>query len=167
MSRATAVWLAQNTDLTDQQIGRSCGLHFLELKRLKEGGLQAENPLLNGQLTQEEIDRCLADEKATLVFQSPLQGLKKPGKERKYTPIARRQDRPKAIAWLIKHHPQLSNAQIASLIATTSKTIQAVKNRTHASEDIQPHHPVLLGLCTEKQLHDALDTVSVEKSDPS
>ena len=165
MARATAVWLLCNTKLTFEQIARSCGLHLLEIQRLDEGDLQGESPLLNGQLTQEELDRCSEDETAILAFRSPMAQFLPKKKERKYTPLAYRQDRPKAIAWLVKHYPLLSDNKIAKLIATTPKTIQAVRSGTHPlSEDLQAHHPVLLGLCTEEQLKSAVRSLEEASS---
>lgn len=168
MARATAVWLLRNTKLTFDQIARSCGLHGLEIKRLEESDMEGENPLLNGQLTQAEIDRCSEDESALLSFNDPMAQFPSKRKERKYTPIAYRQDRPKAIAWLVKRYPLLSDSKIAKLIATTPKTIQAVRSGTHSlSEELQPHHPVLLGLCTEAQLEDAVRSLEDNQSKSS
>lgn len=166
MSKATAIWLLENTKLTGDQVARSCRLHILELKMLQNDVLQGENPLLNGQLSEEEISRCEADPKATLNFKDPLEGLKPfQKKERKYTPIAYRADRPKAILWLTKNYPDLKSEQIVRLLATTPKTIQAVKEGLHPlSSELQPHNPVLLGLCTESQLKAVLDALEESKS---
>ena len=160
MPRATAVWLIHHTSLTFRQIADSCGLHMLEVQALADGEeeatLQGENPLLNGQLTQNEIDRCTADESGVLVFRNPVAFLTPLKKERKYTPRAYRQDRPDAIAWLLKQYPELSDNQICRLITTTSKTILSIRQKIHPNMAlIKPRHPVLLGLCTEKQLDEA------------
>lgn len=160
MPKATAIWLIDNTALTFQQIAESCGLHVLEVQALadgqEEGMLQGENPLRSGQLTPAEISRCEKDEEATLEFQDPLAFLlPKQKKERRYMPRAYRQDRPDAIAWVIKHYPELSDHKICKLLSTTPKTVQSIRQKTHLnSTSIKPRHPVLLGLCTEKQLHE-------------
>lgn len=158
MARSTALWLVRNTALKKEQIARSCGLHILEVRALETSALQGENPLLNGQLTAEEIQRCEADPTADLTFMNPLD--KVTGKkERRYTPLASRQDRPRGILWLVKNHPELSNGQIAKLLSTTTKTAQAIRDGTHPLvRELKPHNPVLLGLCTNEQLQQALNT---------
>jgi hypothetical protein len=166
MPKATAVWLIENTSLTFQQIADSCDLHVLEVENLADSSLQGENPLLNGQLTQEEIDRCTADEKASLEFQDLSTPFLTKRKVAKYTPIAFRQDRPNGIAWIIKNHPTMSDATIAKLLATTLKTIKAIRDKTHSqSHIIKPTNPVILGLCTEEQLDAAV--ASIQKEAPS
>jgi hypothetical protein len=161
MPKATAVWLIHNTKLTFRQIADSCGLHILEVENLDEQNLRGENPIYNGQLTWEEIERCHADENARLTFQDPAAAFLKNKKSRKYTPLAVRQDRPDAIAWLLRNHPELSDNQICKLISTTSKTIQAIRNKTHARHaQIKPTNPVILGLCSEEQLSALLQSAS-------
>lgn len=163
MARATAVWLLRNTTLTFEQIAQACDLHMLELNQLDNSNLQGENPLLNGQLDQEELNRCLNDEEGALTFRDPSAAVLKKKKERKYTPIALRQNRPKAIFWLVKNYPKLSDNKIARLLSTTAKTIQAVRDGTHPlSKELEPHHPVLLGLCTEEQMKAATQGLSEE-----
>ncbi|MGL6187516.1 MAG: cell cycle transcriptional regulator TrcR [Holosporales bacterium] len=166
MPKATAVWLIDHTSLTFQQIAESCGLHTLEVQALADGQeegvfLQGQNPVMSGQLTQEEIKRCEQDEKALLNFQDPFSFvLSKQKKERRYMPRAYRQDRPDAIAWIIKHYPDLSDSKICKLLSTTAKTVQAIRQKTHIhTATIKPRHPVLLGLCTEKQLQEVVSTL--------
>lgn len=162
MPKATAVWLVENTALTFQQIADFCGLHELEVQAIADGevaaGMQGWDPVGNGQLTREEIARCEADPALRLRLVKaniPLPQAK--GKGPRYTPISRRQDKPNAIAWLIRTHPELSDAQVSKLIGTTKPTIEKIRDRTHPeSQNIKPQHPVTLGLCTQVELDSAL-----------
>jgi hypothetical protein len=162
MPKATAVWLVENTSLTFDQIADFCGLHPLEIQAIADGEvanqMQGLDPVANGQTTAEEIKRCQADPQARLRLSPqalPPQVVKHRGP--RYTPIAKRQDKPDAIAYLLKSHPELSDAQISKLIGTTKPTIAAVRDRTHwNSPNIKPRHPVALGLCTLQELEDTL-----------
>jgi hypothetical protein len=162
MPKATAVWLVENTSLTFEQIADFCGLHPLEVQAIADGEVAAQmhglDPVAAGQTTAEEIKRCEADAKARLELAPraiPAQYLKHRGP--RYTPIAKRQDKPDAIAYLLRNHPELSDAQIQKLIGTTKPTIAAVRERTHwNSPNIKPRHPVALGLCTMEELDEAL-----------
>jgi hypothetical protein len=162
MPKATAVWLVENTSLTFEQIGEFCGLHALEVQAIADGEvavqMQGLDPVANGQITLDEIERCQADPAAHLKLAQqavPLPIVKHRGP--RYTPIAKRQDKPDAIAWLIKNHPELSEGQISKLVGTTKPTIAAVRDRTHwNSTNIKPRHPVALGLCTLPELEDAV-----------
>ncbi|BBK40089.1 hypothetical protein STVA_01090 [Allostella vacuolata] len=162
MPKATAVWLVENTALTFQQIADFCGLHELEVQAIADGevaaGMQGWDPVGNGQLTREEIARCEADQSLRLKLVKaniPLPQAK--GKGPRYTPISRRQDKPNAIAWLIRSHPELSDAQVSKLIGTTKPTIEKIRDRSHPeSQNIKPQHPVTLGLCTQVELDTAL-----------
>ncbi len=162
MPKATAVWLVENTSLTFEQIADFCGLHPLEIQAVADGEvanqMQGLDPVANGQTTAEEIARCQADPETRLQL-SPqaiapqLHRHKGP----RYTPIAKRQDKPDAILFLLKSHPELSDAQISKLIGTTKPTIAAVRDRTHwNSPNIKPRHPVGLGLCTLEELEEAV-----------
>jgi uncharacterized protein len=162
MPKATAVWLVENTSLTFDQIGEFCGLHPLEVQAIADGEvavqMQGLDPIANGQLTLEEIERCQKDTSARLKLLAeavPVPVVKHRGP--RYTPIAKRQDKPDAIAWLLKSHPELSDGQISKLIGTTKPTIAAVRDRTHwNSTNIKPRHPVALGLCTLAELESAV-----------
>jgi hypothetical protein len=162
MPKATAVWLVENTALTFDQIADFCGLHPLEIQAIADGEvanqMQGLDPVANGQTTTAEIERCQADPEARLKLAPqalPPQVFKHRGP--RYTPIAKRQDKPDAIAYLLKSHPELSDAQITKLIGTTKPTIAAVRDRTHwNSPNIKPRHPVALGLCTLEELEDAI-----------
>jgi hypothetical protein len=162
MPKATAVWLVENTALTFEQIADFCGLHPLEVQAIADGEvasqMQGLDPVANGQTTAEEIARCQADPNARLKLAPnavPPQMIRHRGP--RYTPIAKRQDKPDAIAYLLKTHPELSDAQISKLIGTTKPTINAVRDRTHwNSPNIKPRHPVALGLCTLEELDQAV-----------
>ncbi len=159
MPKATAVWLVENTSLTFEQIADFCGLHTLEVQGIADGevavGIVGLDPIANGQLSREEIRRCEADPAARL--QMARQEIPMPAPRAKgprYTPVSKRQDKPDAIAWLLRHHPELSDAQISKLIGTTKTTIQAVRDRSHwNSPNLRPRDPVLLGLCTQSDLN--------------
>jgi hypothetical protein len=162
MPKATAVWLVENTSLTFDQIGDFCGLHPLEVQAIADGEvavqMQGLDPIVNGQLTLEEIERCQKDPAARLKISAeamPVPMVKHKGP--RYTPIAKRQDKPDAIAWLLKSHPELSDGQISKLLGTTKPTIAAVRDRSHWNNtNIRARNPVLLGLCSQTELDAAL-----------
>src|SRR5258708_21034541 len=162
MPKATAVWLVQNTALTFDQMADFCGLHQLEVQAIAEGEvalqMQGLDPVGNGQTTAEEIERCQKNPEAGLRLapQAVPEVLFKHRGPR-YTPIAKRQDKPDAIAWLTKNHPELTDAQISKLIGTTKPTIAAIRERSHwNSPNIKPRHPVSIGLCTMAELDAAI-----------
>ena len=162
MPKATAVWLVENTSLSFEQIGEFCGLHALEVQAIADGEvavqMQGLDPVASGQLSLEEIERCQKDPVARLkLAQKALPTAVVRHKGPRYTPIAKRQDKPDAISWLIKNHPELSDGQISKLVGTTKPTIQAVRDRTHwNTSNIKPRHPVSLGLCTLAELEAAV-----------
>ena len=163
MPKATAVWLVENTSLTFEQIARFCALHVLEVQGIADDevaiGIKGLDPTSNGQLTREELERCQKDPTAHL--RAAKHDLPLPAKRTKgprYTPVAKRQDKPDAIAWLLRQHPEIKESQIAKLIGTTKNTIQAVNDRSHwNSPNIRPRDPVLLGLCTQGELNAAVE----------
>ncbi|MCB2107881.1 MAG: DUF1013 domain-containing protein [Rhodobacteraceae bacterium] len=162
MPKATAVWLVENTTLTFEQIADFTGMHELEIQAIADGevaiGIVGVNPVANGQLTDEEVKRCEADADARLkASKSDIPIPQARSKGARYTPVSKRQDRPDAISWLLKHHPELNDAQIARLIGTTKSTINSVRERTHwNTANIKPQNPVTLGLCTEADLEKAV-----------
>jgi len=163
MPKATAVWLVENTGLTFEQIAEFTGLHTLEIKGIADGevnaGVRGLDPIGAGMLTRQEIDRAVKDPAAKLRLQRSIADTKlvPKKKEPRYTPLSKRQDRPDAIAWLLRHHPELAEQQICKLLGTTKNTIQQVRDRTHwKSQDIRPRDPVLLGLCSQLELDDAV-----------
>jgi len=169
MPKATAVWLVENTGLTFEQIAEFCGLHALEVQAIADGEVAAQmqglDPVANGQITTEEMRRCEQDPAARLQLSEqaqPVPLVKHKGP--RYTPISKRQDKPDAIAWLLKNHPELSDGQISKLVGTTKPTIGAVRDRTHwNSPNIKPRHPVALGLCTLPELEAAVSRASKGK----
>lgn len=164
MPKATAVWLVENTALTFTQIAEFCGLHALEVQAIADEevavGIIGLDPIANGQLTAEEIKRCEADEDARLVMAeatTPRPATKTKGP--RYTPVAKRQERPDAIAWLLRNYPELADAQISRLIGTTKSTINAVRERTHwKGANIKPVDPVDIGMCSYEDLLAAVQT---------
>jgi hypothetical protein len=169
MPKATAVWLVDNTALSFDQIAGFCGLHPLEVKGIADGdvaaGVRGADPIANGQLTREEIERAEADSNYRMapVEHEFADKLSAQTKGPRYTPLSRRQERPDAIAWLVRNHPEVPDAQIARLIGTTKATIQAVRDRTHwNSPNIKPVDPVVLGLCAQSEL-DAVVGKAAEK----
>ncbi|MCE2522536.1 MAG: DUF1013 domain-containing protein [Rhodobacteraceae bacterium] len=169
MATATAVWLVDNSSLTFQQIADFCGLHELEVQGIADGevasGILGFDPITNNQLEAEELKRGEADPAHALTLkEEPVEEGPKRRRGPRYTPLSKRQDRPAAIAWLVKNHPELSEAQIISLVGTTKTTIHAVQERTHWNiNNIQPTDPVALGLCKQIELDGAV-RVALERS---
>lgn len=164
MPKGTAVWLIDNTALTFDQISKFCKIHPLEIKALAdhEGpGVPPQNPINEKLLTKEEIARCEADPKAELKAEkTTLPQPKSRSKGPRYTPVSKRGDKPDAIAWLLKQHPELKDSQIVKLIGTTKKTIESIREKSHANiTNIKPRSPVDLGLCTYEELHNAVDKI--------
>lgn len=163
MPKATAVWLIDNTTLSFEQIADFCGLHPLEVQGIADGevaaGIQGLDPINNHELTRAEIERCEGNTKARLKrSKTDLPQPKRRTKGPRYTPVAKRQDKPDAIAWLLRHHPELKDSQIVKLIGTTKNTIAAVRDRTHwNTPNIRPRDPVLLGLCNQTDLNAAVE----------
>lgn len=161
MPKATAVWLIENTMLTFDQIAEFCGLHALEIQALadEEGQkIAGQSPIQARLLTEDEIKRCEADPKAKLIgIKSDLPAPKTRAKGPRYTPIAKRQDKPDAIAWLIKHHPELNDNTIGRLVGTTRATINSIRDKTHPnSGNFQPRSPVEIGLCSYDEFDKAV-----------
>jgi len=158
MPKATAVWLIDNTTLTFEQIADFCGLHHLEVQGVADEevavGIVGISPIESGELTMDEIERCQKDPADRLKMSKPeLPVPVARTKGPRYTPVSKRQDRPDAIAWLLAHHPELSDAQISRLVGTTKPTIGAIRDRTHWNmPNVKPQNPVKLGLCTQTEL---------------
>jgi hypothetical protein len=156
MPKATAVWLVENTALSFEQIADFCGLHSLEVQAIADDevaiGMQGLDPIVAGEVTMVEIERCQADPGTRLnpaVNRTPVP--KKKGA--RYTPVSKRQDRPDAIAWLIKNYAEMSDAQISKLIGTTKPTINSIRDRSHWNHaNIKAQNPVGLGLCSAADL---------------
>jgi uncharacterized protein len=170
MAKATAVWLCDNTTLTFKQIADFCGFHELEVQGIADGdvavGVKGFDPVANNQLTQEEITKGEADPayKLKLKFYAAASGEEKRRGPR-YTPLSKRQDRPASIYWLVKFHPELSDAQIAKLVGTTKPTILAIRERTHWNiNNLDPIDPVALGLCKQSELDSAVQKANAKKA---
>ncbi|MDR3515840.1 MAG: DUF1013 domain-containing protein [Azospirillaceae bacterium] len=165
MPKATAVWLVEHTSLSFEQIAAFCGLHPLEVQAIADDevaiGMVGLDPVANGQLSQEEIVRCEADPLQRL--RMSVQDLPPPmarSKGPRYTPVTKRGDKPDAVVYLLKNYPELSDAQICRLIGTTKPTIASVRDKSHwNAANIKPSNPVLLGLCTQRELDEALAQV--------
>ena len=163
MPKATAVWLVDNTSLTFEQIAEFCGLHVLEVKGIADGdvahGIKGMDPISSGQLSREEIAKAQEDQTYHLKISDAKVEIPEIKRKRspRYTPVSRRQDRPNAILWLIKKHPELRDSQIMRLVGTTKPTIEAIRERTHwNSSNLQPMDPVTLGLCSQVDLDNAV-----------
>ena len=169
MPKATAVWLVDNSSMTFDQIADFCGLHPLEVKGIADGevarDIRGADPISNGQLTREELDAAQRDPNYRMRPQKSRHAelLKPTKKAPKYTPVSRRQDRPDAIAWFVRNHPEITDAQISKVLGTTKATIDQVRNRTHwNSTNVKPVDPVSLGLIGQLEL-DALVKKAAEK----
>ncbi len=175
MPKATAVWLVENTTLTFEQVGDFCGMHPLEVQGIADGevavGIIGQDPMACGQLTLENIKHCENNPDARLELTDHAEKFissKAKVKGGRYTPVARRQDKPDAVAWFIKFHPTVPDAQIVKLVGTTKNTINAVRNRTHwNSANLKPRDPVLLGLCTQTRLDDVIAKFSKHPAEES
>ncbi len=170
MAKATAVWLVDNTTLSFKQIADFVEMHELEVQGIADGdvatGVKGFDPVTNNQLTQEEIDKAEKNptHKLTLKFNAAAVGEEKRRGPR-YTPLSKRQDRPAAIYWLVKFHPELTDGQISKLIGTTKPTIQSIRERTHWNiSNIQPVDPVALGLTKQSELDAAVQKAAAKKA---
>jgi hypothetical protein len=165
MRKATAIWLVENTSLTFVQIANFCGLHELEVQGIADGdvasGIIGQSPISSGQLTKEEIKRCELDHKSVLTInKNAFSSIKIATKRSKYTPIARRQDKPDGISYLLKYYPEISNNQIKKLVGTTDKMIDSIRTRQHWNvKNIKPRDVVLLGLCSQSQFNDIISQI--------
>ena len=163
MPIATAVWLVENTTLTFTQISKFCVLHEMEVQGIADGeigaDIEGQDPILLGQLSRENISLYENDSTQELqLIELNLPNNKKNNAGKKYIPIAKRRDKPDAIAWLIKNHPNIPESKIVKLIGTTKKTILAIKNKDYANfHMLQPKDPVLLGLCTQTELNELIE----------
>jgi uncharacterized protein len=171
MPKATAVWLVENTSLSFDQIADFCKLHPLEVKGIADGevaaGIKGHDPITSGQLTREEIAEGEKDPSHHLrLAQSKVRLPEvKRGRGPRYTPLSRRQDRPNAILWLLRNHPELKDAQIMRLVGTTKTTLQAIRNRTHwNSAALTPMDPVTLGLCSQMDLDFEVNRAAKERA---
>ncbi|MFC7703132.1 DUF1013 domain-containing protein [Plastorhodobacter daqingensis] len=170
MAKATAVWLVDNTTLSFKQIADFCGMHELEVQGIADGdvaaGVKGFDPIANNQLDPIEIEKGQADPmyRLRLKFNAAAVGEEKRRGPR-YTPLSKRQDRPAAILWLVKFHPELSDGQIGKLVGTTKPTILSIRERTHWNiNNIQPIDPVALGLCRQSELDTAVQQAAKKRA---
>ena len=170
MAKATAVWLVDNTTLTFRQVAEFCGMHELEIQGIADGdvatGVKGFDPVANNQLDATEVSKGEADPlyKLKLKFNASAVGEEKRRGPR-YTPLSKRQDRPNAILWLVKFHPELSDGAIGKLVGTTKPTILSIRERTHWNiQGIAPIDPVALGLCKQTELDTAVQAAARKKA---
>ncbi len=172
MPKATAVWLVDNSSLTFEQIADFCGLHPLEVNGIADGevarDIRGADPIGNGQLTRDELEKAEKNPAYRLVAQKSRHAeLLKPAKKSgaRYTPVSRRQDRPDAIAWFIRNHPEVTDGQIATLLGTTKATIESVRSRSHwNTANIKPVDPVTLGLVGQLDLDEVVRRAAEKKA---
>jgi len=167
MPKATAVWLVDNTMLTFEQIAAFCNLHLLEVTAIADDevatGIVGRDPTAAGQITQEEIDRCCADPSAVIVMSKQRELPARKFRQTRYTPLAKRQDKPDAIAWMVRNHAEVNDAQIGKLLGTTKNTIRSIRENTHwNSPNIRPRDPVMLGLCTQVNLNETVERAAIK-----
>ena len=164
MPKATAIWLVENTALTFKQIADFCGMHELEIKGIADGevgiGIKGLNPMSTNQLTKEEIDIATnnSEHSLELIQNEITQQTERDPKQKKYTPLSKRQERPDAISWLLRNHPELKDSQIAKLVGSTKNMVVSIKTKANWNmSNIRPQDPVGLGLCKQIDLDDALE----------
>ena len=162
MPKATAVWLVENTNISFKQIADFCNLHELEIKGIADGdvakGIKAYNPILAGQLTREEIELASKDNKKILTLNKKTLDIKFQKKNTKYIPLSKRQDKPEAILWLIKTHPQLSDGQIAKLAGSTKNTVSVIRKKNYWNfSNLTAKDPVVSNLCSQTDIENAVD----------
>ncbi len=171
MARATAVWLVDNTTLTFKQIADFVGMHELEVQGIADGdvaaGVKGFDPIANNQLDRSEIEKAEADPLHKLKLKhNPAASGEEKRRGPRYTPLSKRQDRPNAILWLVKFHPELADSQIAKLVGTTKPTIQSIRERTHWNiQNMQPIDPVALGLCRQSELDMAVQKAAKKRAE--
>ena len=163
MPMATAVWLVENTTLTFKQISEFCKLHVVEIQGIADGevakGIKAYNPIISGQLSRKEIELSSADENRPLEIKNTdieISGSDK--KIKKYIPLSKRQDKPDSALWLIKHHPQLKDSQIAKLVGVTKNSVTSIRNKSYWNYNgLNPKDPVAMSLFSQKNLIEATE----------
>ena len=168
MPKATAVWLVENTNISFKQIADFCNLHELEIKGIADGdvakGIKAYNPILAGQLTREEIELASKDSKKILTLNKKTLDIKFQKRNTKYIPLSKRQDKPEAILWLIKTHPQLSDGQIAKLVGSTKNTVSVIRKKNYWNfSNLSAKDPVVSNLCSQTDIKNAVDKAERKK----
>ena len=170
MAKATAVWLVDNTTLSFKQIADFCGMHELEVQGIADGdvatGVKGFDPVGSNQLDEAEIEKGQKDPAYKLKLKhNPAAEGEELRRGPRYTPLSKRQDRPNAILWLVKFHPELADSQIAKLVGTTKPTITSIRERTHWNiQNMQPIDPVALGLCRQSELDAAVQKAAKKRA---
>lgn len=172
MPKATAAWLIDNTALSFAQIADFCNLHLLEVQRLADEdghvAMAGVNPVASGQLSWDDIKMCEADKTRSLVLQKPKPSPFADKKGKRYVPLAKRQDRPDAILWMIKNYPHVTDSQIANLLGSTKPTVASIRNKTHwNSGNLRPKDPVQAGFCRKEDLEHLPTSFSLKTTEPS
>jgi hypothetical protein len=170
MPKATAVWLVDNTSMSFEQIADFCGLHPLEVKGIADEdvakGIKGQDPVSSGQLTREQIEQAEKDPKVRLklaVSKHKMPAVKAK-KIPRYTPVSKRQDKPDAVYWIVRNHPEFTDADIIKIVGTTKATIQKIRERSHwNATNIKAVDPVTLGLCSQIELDLAVERASVRR----
>ncbi len=163
MPMATAVWLVENTTLTFKQIANFCNLHEVEIQGIADGevakGIKAYNPIISGQLSREEIELSSKDENRPLEIKDTDIEISSVGEKiKKYVPLSKRQDKPDSALWLLKHHPQLKDSQIAKLIGITKNSVTSIRNKSYWNyNNLNPKDPVAMSLFSQKNLIEAIE----------
>ncbi|MBB4658701.1 DUF1013 domain-containing protein [Parvularcula dongshanensis] len=170
MPKATAVWLIDNTSLTFDQIAAFCHLHTLEVKGIADGdvapGVRGIDPVVGQQLTRDEIEKAEADKGYRMKLSRPKTAVKTAKKQARYVPTSRRQERPNAIAWIVKNHPEVPDSVISKLLGTTKNTIEAIRTKQHwNSANLEPMDPVTLGFCSQIDLDAAVRKASERRAE--
>ncbi len=165
----TAVWLIENTKLTFQQIAQLCSLHIKEVESIADGymanNIKAQDPILNGQLTKEEIQRCELNSDLTLQSSDPANKLLK-RKNKTYVPLIKRKNKPDCILWIVKNYPSVPDAKIAKLVSSTTSTVLKIREKTHWNiENITPKDPVICGICTQSELNALIEKFAPNEQD--
>ena len=165
MPKATAVWLVENTNISFKQIADFCKLHELEIKGIADGdvakGIKAYNPILAGQLTREEIEQASKDSNKVLSLNKKTLDIKFQKRNTKYIPLSKRQDKPEAVLWLIKTHPQLSDGQIGKLAGSTKNTVSVIRKKNYWNfSNLSAKDPVVSNLCSQTDIQNAVDKAS-------
>ena len=170
MPKATAVWLVDNTSLTFEQIADFCGLHPLEVKGIADEdvakGIKGQDPVATGQLSREQIEAAEKDPKLRLRMAAPKHKIPPVKMKRapRYTPVSKRQDKPDAVYWILRNHPEFTDADIIKLIGTTKSTIQKIRERSHwNAQNIKAVDPVTLGLCSQLELDLAVQRAATKR----
>ena len=163
MPMATAVWLVENTSLTFKQIADFCKLHEVEVQGIADGevakGIVGYNPIISGQLTDEEIKLSSKDNKRSLnITNKEVEVRNMDNKIKKYSPLSKRQDKPDSALWLIKNHPILKDSQIAKLVGVTKNSVISIRNKSYWNfNSLNAKDPVAMGLFTQKELLAAIE----------